>query len=51
LTFVVVVERWMVRTPLSTFLALHRFDLAVRQIVRKRITYKELTGKEGETGF
>jgi hypothetical protein len=24
-----------------------RFDLAVRQIVGKRITYKELTGKEG----
>lgn len=26
-----------------------RFDLAVRQIVGKRITYKKLTGKEGET--
>jgi transposase-like protein len=28
-----------------------RFDLAVRQIVGKRIMYKELTGKEGETAF
>jgi transposase-like protein len=28
-----------------------RFDLAVRNIVGKRITYKELTGKEGETAF
>lgn len=26
-----------------------RFDLAVRSIVGKRLTYKELTGKEGET--
>ncbi len=26
-----------------------RFDLAVRQIVGKRLTYKELTGKVGET--
>lgn len=26
-----------------------RFDLAVRNIVGKRLTYKELTGKEGET--
>jgi transposase-like protein len=26
-----------------------RFDLAVRNVVGKRITYKELTGKEGET--
>jgi transposase-like protein len=26
-----------------------RFDLAVRQIVGKRLTYAELTGKEGET--
>jgi hypothetical protein len=26
-----------------------RFDLAVRQIVNKRITYAELTGKVGET--
>jgi transposase-like protein len=26
-----------------------RFDLALRNIVGKRITYKELTGKEGET--
>jgi ISXO2-like transposase domain len=25
-----------------------RFDLAVRNLVGKRITYKELTGKEGE---
>jgi hypothetical protein len=28
-----------------------RFDLAVRNIVGKRITYKKLTGKEGETAF
>lgn len=28
-----------------------RFDLAVRNLVGKRITYKELTGKEGETAF
>jgi hypothetical protein len=28
-----------------------RFDLAVRQIVGKRLTYAELTGKEGETAF
>jgi transposase-like protein len=26
-----------------------RFDLALRNIVGKRVTYKELTGKEGET--
>jgi hypothetical protein len=26
-----------------------RFDLALRNVVGKRITYKELTGKEGET--
>jgi transposase-like protein len=26
-----------------------RFDLAVRQVVGKRLTYSELTGKEGET--
>ncbi len=26
-----------------------RFDLAVRHIVGKRLTYKELTGKVGET--
>ena len=28
-----------------------RFDLAVRQIVGKRLTYSELTGKVGETAF
>ena len=28
-----------------------RFDLAVRQIVGKRLTYKELTGKESEEPF
>jgi len=28
-----------------------RFDLAVRQIVGKRLTYSELTGKEGEASF
>jgi hypothetical protein len=28
---------------------LARFDLALRNLVGKRITYKELTGKEGET--
>ena len=28
-----------------------RFDLAVRQIVGKRLTYSELTGKEGETAL
>ncbi|MGA8151262.1 MAG: hypothetical protein WB952_09960 [Terriglobales bacterium] len=27
-----------------------RFDLAVRQIVGKRLTYTELTGKNGEQG-
>jgi hypothetical protein len=26
-----------------------RFDLALRNLVGKRLTYKELTGKEGET--
>jgi hypothetical protein len=26
-----------------------RFDLALRNIVGKRVTYRELTGKEGET--
>jgi transposase-like protein len=28
-----------------------RFDLAVRNLVGRRLTYKELTGKEGETAF
>ena len=28
-----------------------RFDLAVRNLVGRRLTYKELTGKEGETPF
>jgi transposase-like protein len=28
-----------------------RFDLALRNVVGKRITYKELTGKEGEAPF
>jgi len=28
-----------------------RFDLALRQIVGKRLTYSELTGKEGEASF
>jgi transposase-like protein len=28
-----------------------RFDLALRNVVGKRITYKELTGKEGGTTF
>ena len=28
-----------------------RFDLAVSQIVNKRLTYAELTGKVGETPF
>jgi ISXO2-like transposase domain/Transposase zinc-ribbon domain len=28
-----------------------RFDLALRNVVGKRVTYKELTGKEGETPF
>jgi len=28
-----------------------RFDLVLRNLVGKRLTYKELTGKEGETAF
>jgi hypothetical protein len=28
-----------------------RFSLAVSNIVGKRVTYKELTGKEGEASF
>jgi len=28
---------------------LARFDLALRNLVGKRLTYKELAGKEGET--
>jgi len=28
-----------------------RFDLAARQIVGKRVTYRELTGKTSETAF
>jgi hypothetical protein len=28
-----------------------RFDLALRNVVGKRVTYKELTGKDGATPF
>ena len=34
--------------PMNDF---DRFSLAVSNIVGKRVTYAELTGKEGETGF
>jgi transposase-like protein len=34
--------------PMNDF---DRFSLAVSNIVGKRVTYKELTGKEGEAGF
>jgi transposase-like protein len=36
-------------TPENPMTDADRFDKAVRNIIGKRITYKELTGKEGET--
>jgi hypothetical protein len=38
-------------TPENPLNDADRLDAAVRQIVGKRLTYKELTGKEEETGF
>ena len=38
-------------TPDNPMTDADRFSLAVSNIVGKRVTYKELTGKEGETAF